>query len=147
MTNTQEYVITDLLRERVLAGAAYLDEKVPDWRERVEVNTLELSHPCRCVLGQIFTPVIQALPVREAANYLTYEFSEDGDYDGYRYATEEEEWDEDDTHNSDDHTPVRPDEYISPEQCKIYAFDYPYSEGYTFEEMTEAWTRYLKGEL
>ena len=40
--------------ERVMKGAALLDEKVPDWRGRVNVTVLNLADPWRCVLGQVF---------------------------------------------------------------------------------------------
>lgn len=42
--------------ERVQRGALYLDRVIPDWYERVEVNSLRLEFGCSCVLGQIFQP-------------------------------------------------------------------------------------------
>lgn len=39
---------------RVKAGMALLDEKHgPDWVHRIDVDTLQLSSSCRCVLGQL----------------------------------------------------------------------------------------------
>ena len=42
------------IQERVAAGAALLDKKVPGWREQVNLGTLKMNHCGRCVLGQIF---------------------------------------------------------------------------------------------
>lgn len=40
-------------RERVVAGAAFLDEQQPGWYEAIDVDTLELAHGGSCVLGQL----------------------------------------------------------------------------------------------
>jgi hypothetical protein len=41
--------------ERAANGAAWLDEHGPaDWRLRVDPDLLDLSHPRRCVLGQVY---------------------------------------------------------------------------------------------
>lgn len=42
------------ISERVAAGAAWLDNHVPDWRNKVEVRNLEMDSTCNCVLGQVF---------------------------------------------------------------------------------------------
>lgn len=42
------------IKERVAAGAALLDERMPGWEQDVNPHTLDLSSPCHCVLGQIF---------------------------------------------------------------------------------------------
>lgn len=39
---------------RVARGAALLDEKVPDWRTRVNPDTLHMSLNSACVIGQLF---------------------------------------------------------------------------------------------
>lgn len=41
-------------QERVALGVAWLDEKCPDWRTRIDPMTLNLESPLRCVLGQVF---------------------------------------------------------------------------------------------
>lgn len=38
--------------QRVDAGAAYLDEHRPGWWQRTDVDGLDLTNPCHCVLGQ-----------------------------------------------------------------------------------------------
>lgn len=38
--------------ERVAAGAAWLDEHRPGWWQRINLDTLDLGDPCKCVLGQ-----------------------------------------------------------------------------------------------
>lgn len=42
------------LTHRVKRGIAWLDETVPDWRVVINLETLEMQRPWRCVLGQIF---------------------------------------------------------------------------------------------
>lgn len=44
----------DEVAERVTRGAEWLDANVPGWVERVDVETLDLQSPCRCVLGQLY---------------------------------------------------------------------------------------------
>ena len=41
------------IAERVAAGAAFLDEREPDWWRRIDVKRLELASSCQCVLGQL----------------------------------------------------------------------------------------------
>jgi hypothetical protein len=43
------------IAERVARGAALLDEREPGWWERIDLGRLDLSSPCRCVLGQLNT--------------------------------------------------------------------------------------------
>jgi hypothetical protein len=38
---------------RVAAGAAFLDEREPGWADRIDLDQLDLSSDCRCVLGQL----------------------------------------------------------------------------------------------
>jgi len=40
------------IQARVQAGAAWLDENRPGWIDRIDLATLDLGDPCRCVLGQ-----------------------------------------------------------------------------------------------
>lgn len=40
------------LDERVANGIAYLDERLPGWRERLDLSDLWMGDDCRCVLGQ-----------------------------------------------------------------------------------------------
>lgn len=35
------------------AGAALLDKKIPNWVELIDLDSLEMSEPCSCVIGQI----------------------------------------------------------------------------------------------
>lgn len=42
------------IAERVSAGIALLDEKVPDWRERVSVEDFDIRSTYNCILGQVF---------------------------------------------------------------------------------------------
>lgn len=42
-------------RVLVSQGAKLLDVKVPGWRERVNVDALDMFDPFKCVLGQVFS--------------------------------------------------------------------------------------------
>ena len=42
-------------RKNIARGVALLDEKLPGWEERVNLNRLDLSSTCDCVCGQIVT--------------------------------------------------------------------------------------------
>jgi hypothetical protein len=46
--------MTDELAERVERGAALLDERRPGWWDEVDVGSLYLGDPTRCVLGQLW---------------------------------------------------------------------------------------------
>jgi hypothetical protein len=35
-------------------GAALLDEREPGWAEKIDLDTLDLSSSCGCVLGQLY---------------------------------------------------------------------------------------------
>ena len=42
------------MRERIEAGAAWLDKRKPLWRSRIDRVTLDLEYGAHCVLGQTF---------------------------------------------------------------------------------------------
>lgn len=44
---------------RVARGAAWLDEKYPNWFQAIDLGTLELSDCRQCVLGQVYTGAIE----------------------------------------------------------------------------------------
>lgn len=39
--------------ERVAAGAALLDTKVPGWRDRIDMDILDLDSTVCCIIGQL----------------------------------------------------------------------------------------------
>jgi hypothetical protein len=41
-------------QKRVERGIRYLDKHKPGWRDEVNVETLDLSHGDRCILGQCY---------------------------------------------------------------------------------------------
>jgi hypothetical protein len=41
------------ITQRVAAGAALLDEKLPGWDKDIDLGRLDLGSPCRCILGQL----------------------------------------------------------------------------------------------
>lgn len=44
--------MTATIEERIAAGAAWLDANRPGWVDRIDLDTLRLDNPCRCILGQ-----------------------------------------------------------------------------------------------
>jgi hypothetical protein len=46
--------VPDTIAARVARGAALLDEKLPGWADRIDLDRLDLASPCRCVLGQLW---------------------------------------------------------------------------------------------
>jgi hypothetical protein len=40
------------MRHRVAGGIRWLDENRPGWLDRINLATLDLEAPCRCILGQ-----------------------------------------------------------------------------------------------
>ncbi len=47
-----EVVFTPWPYDAVARGVALLDEKVPGWRERIDIETLDIESPQRCIVGQ-----------------------------------------------------------------------------------------------
>lgn len=47
-------MIAPTIAERVARGAALLDEKLPGWDKDINLDRLDLSSSCRCVVGQLF---------------------------------------------------------------------------------------------
>lgn len=42
------------LRQRVLNGAMFLDQHVPGWRDKINIDDLNIRSGCYCILGQIY---------------------------------------------------------------------------------------------
>lgn len=42
------------LRAKVERGAKLLDEKLPEWRSKIDLDLLDISTATQCVLGQLF---------------------------------------------------------------------------------------------
>jgi hypothetical protein len=42
-----------LLEERVECGIIWLDERHPEWADRIDLATLNLADGCQCILGQL----------------------------------------------------------------------------------------------
>jgi hypothetical protein len=45
--------VTTFVANRVAAGAAWLDQDEPGWDARIDLDRLDLSSGCRCILGQL----------------------------------------------------------------------------------------------
>lgn len=50
------------IAERVEAGAAWLDANRPGWVDRINLETLDMASPRRCILGQEYGYFGSALP-------------------------------------------------------------------------------------
>jgi hypothetical protein len=49
-----QQTVQDTPEVRVARGVALLDETVPDWRQRIDVETLDMTDGTQCVVGQVF---------------------------------------------------------------------------------------------
>lgn len=135
-------------RNRIRAGAAWLDEHKPGWRDHVVINDLDLSNTCRCVLGQIFTPVIRVLrdenpDLYRAVVRTTDTEDEDGYLPGYMLATRGLEGYYDDDGNFV--TVINDHRVLTTRQAQDLAFDMGYGDE-SWEELTGDWRTFLKGE-
>jgi hypothetical protein len=63
------------LRKDVEAGAFYLDEHHPGWFEKINLDTLDLSKQCRCVLGQLYRDYDRGLIEAKIADSVAPLFS------------------------------------------------------------------------
>ena len=43
-----------MFEKQIQAGAKFLDEKMPGWMNKINLDNLMMSHGCSCILGQIF---------------------------------------------------------------------------------------------
>jgi hypothetical protein len=159
----QEEKNLTVLRDRIRDGAAWLDRHKDNWRDRVTVNDLDLGSVCRCVLGQVFTPEVQAeLDSDYPDRYIlaTNDFDwvqerdrSDGRLNGFSYAVRER-------------FDMSPEElaaveeldgrefvigdttFITGEYARELAFDAPDEDEvyYTYHELTTEWKSYLNGE-
>lgn len=68
---------------RVARGASLLDEKVPDWwngheQHRINIPTLAMSKPDRCILGQLYQSEDEENPYNKGLLALGCLFNEEG---------------------------------------------------------------------
>lgn len=56
------------IAERVAKGSALLDKHIANWWQHIDLATLALVSPCRCVLGQLFPN--EAIPADSYADGL-----------------------------------------------------------------------------
>lgn len=55
------------IAERVAAGTAWLDEKIPDWwrAHGINLDSFEMASDCRCVVGQLAPQKVYGLAIHE----------------------------------------------------------------------------------
>jgi hypothetical protein len=128
-------MITEDLRCRIRDGAAWLDEHQEGWRDRVQVIDLQLSNACLCVLGQVFSDQAHTASLSDSDGCGRYGDSFVADesgatyYQGFWYAMYERK------------------DIIDSERAEALAFDMDYDqEDYHWDDMTQAWRGFLKGE-
>jgi hypothetical protein len=87
------------IAERVAAGAAWLDEHRPGWVDRINLDTLDLSDTCKCVLGQEYGRFVLGddliLDEGSESHLLGFDVDElrqDGQYAGKQYAALTAAW-------------------------------------------------------
>lgn len=44
--------MTATIKTRVARGVALLDEKLPGWDQRIDLDALDIGNACNCILGQ-----------------------------------------------------------------------------------------------
>ena len=72
------------IAERAARGAALLDEHKPGWWERIDLDTLALESPCRCILGQLWSAEHPDDPYEIALDELDlHDKDEDFGFDKY----------------------------------------------------------------
>lgn len=49
------------IAERVSAGVALLDKRMPGWREEIDIEIFDMYSPGACILGQLFGGYSQGL--------------------------------------------------------------------------------------
>jgi hypothetical protein len=141
---------TAVLRERIRNGAAWLDENQPGWRDTVVIVDLDLSEVCRCVLGQVFTPLVAAelsrlghdpdLDVLNSDDYRDETGQYEGYLNGYSYVVGND-WE---------------GTVLAEAEARELAFDSllwttdesgtPVPPPYDYDDMTREWRGFLKGE-
>jgi hypothetical protein len=110
---------TDHFRDRILQGISILDSEKEDWWEDVDLSYLDLSDPCRCILGQVYEDEARAFVNNTGRPYRS----------GYREGS------------------IRlglqdPDEACDSELLSRFGFDVnsqDYDAGYGYSELTSAW--------
>lgn len=62
------------IEERVARGAAWLDEQMPNWwtTHGIDLDRLDLSRPCKCVVGQLSPEGDFATAINEGWFDLTF---------------------------------------------------------------------------
>lgn len=131
--------MNELLQERIRAGAKWLDANAEGWRDRVQVIDLKLENACTCVLGQVFTDDALALFHKDPMKHGRYRpitgYGETGTAysPGYWYVLDRDFQGPELNHRSAAQLAF---DYV---ECDP---DYPYD----WDDMTEAWKGYLKGE-
>lgn len=84
--------------QRVANGMAILDERLgPDWPLFIDLDTFDISNGDRCVLGQVFGPVVTVEELQEDGSPydagLTALFNYNGTVQDFAFA---QEWDDQD---------------------------------------------------
>lgn len=64
------------IRQRVRAGAEFLDARVPGWFGQIDLAVLDLESECRCVLGQLWFDKAVSSP--DAYSEAVHELGLDG---------------------------------------------------------------------
>lgn len=83
--------MTEPLRTRIERGAKLLDERVPGWRERIDLDRLDMGNSLHCILGQCFGSYFDGLRTLDLSTDSAYGFLGPGTAAWREYLTEAKE--------------------------------------------------------
>lgn len=75
--------MTATIAARVADGVQLLDEHVPGWVDRIDVDRLDVSHPGNCPLGQLFGAYLRAWRALFPGDEIPSEFPASVGFDAY----------------------------------------------------------------
>lgn len=43
-----------IIKNRVIKGAKFLDTKMPGWYNKIDISRFNINNPCNCIIGQLY---------------------------------------------------------------------------------------------
>lgn len=83
------------MKESVNRGAELLDRVMPDWRSKINVDTLNMGSPADCILGQLYGLYhegLYKLGLTEGEDRFLNGFSYGGPETWHNYQSNSNEW-------------------------------------------------------
>jgi hypothetical protein len=87
------------IETRIARGIEFLDSAIKDWRQRIDLNFLDLADPEYCVLGQVFRNEQRACGAYTAGTWRLHDWveettGEEADFFAADYGFEREDSDD-----------------------------------------------------